>query len=135
MSICLTLTHHWQNVELESRNAKFNQENLHLQFTNEKQLVENFCYSIDEFHVLRSEFLVTPFFKIFCYLADKEDTMTFRNGFSSMDQILISSIFFFSRFYQIYERNDSIDTLGMRTGFFAAYSHNLTIFLSLGGPS
>ena len=50
-------------------------KNLHLHLTIGKQLVESFCYNIDKFDVPSSQFLVAPFFKIFCYLAGKADIM------------------------------------------------------------
>lgn len=56
--------------------------NLHLHLTNGKQLVEGFCYDIDQFDVLISEFFVAPFFKIFCYLAERAEIVNFINGYN-----------------------------------------------------
>lgn len=68
--------------------------NLHLHLTDGEQLVEGFCYNINQFDVLRSEFSVAPFFKIFCYLAERAEIMNFNNRSDPTNSSMSDFLFF-----------------------------------------
>lgn len=105
--------------------------NSHLFFAHAEQLIVHLSNNIDKFNVLTSQFFVASFFKILCNL-NKENHNIFKgcNIFIYLG-IIVSMLYVKFKFTS----REKVNTFGILKGFFAAYSHNFTIFLSLGEPS
>lgn len=95
--------------------------NSHLLFAHAKQLIVHLSNDIDNLNVLTSQLFEASLFKILRDLIKKSHNM------------FKGCKFYWKGLHPQAVKN--ANTLGILKGFFAAYSHNFTIFLSLGEPS
>lgn len=121
----------WATYTVQHCKQRMKGHHLHLVLTKGKQLIVSICNYCNAFDLLTSKFFTAPVFKIFYNLGTGDHKRKHQYPSNETHTSELIKPFSVKDFKTIY----SMNTFGMRKGFFAAYSHNLIIFLSLWGPS